>query len=351
MTINESKCTAQAQLAEAITLIREAKNELRTGPSYGWEDRLAGKLGTFLAQAEQQEAQSPMAKIAEGLRQKAAGEWANHPSNPANQEARNAEVARESLRPENQRIEPVEPLSVPHPLEAHGAQAGEFQREDRYIVIKRKDLEKAPFGDRVDFQEALDVLVEHLPERKFLVIESDWPEYEPTWAAIQARMTGQGAQAGDERAAFEAWFTEKSKTLPLLRGESVLRYHKGEGQYVSDWALFGHMAWEARAALATQSAAGEPIGKVELFGINMTYVEWRERKMPPLGTELYTAPPAAAHGDEAACDKAVLERLRDLYESAYGAGQNNPNGYSSLHDREWEVQDAFRAMRAQGDES
>lgn len=48
-----------------------------------------------LMQAEQQEAQSPMAKIAEGLRQKAADEWANHPSNPANQEAQGAQAGDE----------------------------------------------------------------------------------------------------------------------------------------------------------------------------------------------------------------------------------------------------------------
>lgn len=56
--------TAQAQLEEALTLIRDAKEGLRTGPSYGWEDRLATQLGDFLArhaQAEQQEAQGAQA--------------------------------------------------------------------------------------------------------------------------------------------------------------------------------------------------------------------------------------------------------------------------------------------------
>lgn len=228
------------QLAGAVGLIRRSLGYEKLG-------KLNDDMEAFLArhaQAEQQEAQSPMAKIAEGLRQKAAGEWANHPSNPANQEARNAEVARESLRPENQRIEPVEPLSVPHPLEAHGAQAGEFQREDRYIVIKRKDLEKAPFGDRVDFQEALDVLVEHLPERKFLVIESDWPEYEPTWAAIQARVSGQGAQAGDG--------LPRSLRSVLGMVLNALDRDAADGKPAR-----GEMAAELRAALATQPAVPE----------------------------------------------------------------------------------------------
>lgn len=43
-------------------------------------------LGMSIGPAEQQEAQGPMAKMADLLRQKAADEWASHPSNLANQE-------------------------------------------------------------------------------------------------------------------------------------------------------------------------------------------------------------------------------------------------------------------------
>lgn len=63
----------------------------------------------------------------------------------------------------------------------------EFRREDRYIVIKRRDLKKATVYKQVDLQLAIDSLVDELPVRECLVIESDWPEYEPTWAAIEAR--------------------------------------------------------------------------------------------------------------------------------------------------------------------
>ena len=66
----------------------------------------------------------------------------------------------------------------------------EFQREDRYIVIKRKDLENVPASYRKDLVDPLPWLQVHLPSRKFLVIESDWPEYEPVWAMIEARISG-----------------------------------------------------------------------------------------------------------------------------------------------------------------
>lgn len=154
-----------------------------------------------LVQAEQQEAQGPMAKMAEGLRQKAADEWASHPSNPVNQEA-------------------------------------------------------------------------------------------------------QGAQAGDERAAFEKWAKDRSWFDPRPstkeRDDSLFCYEEAITDH--NW-----IAWQARAALATQPAAGAPAAW-----------QWRRRikggawdawengrydfePAPFMDVEhraLYAAPPAAAHGDD-----------------------------------------------------
>ncbi|WP_225785950.1 hypothetical protein [Pseudomonas sp. Marseille-P9655] len=69
-----------------------------------------------------------------------------------------------------------------------------FQREDRYIVIKRSDLKKVPVNYRSALVDPMLSLLSHLPHRECLVIESDWPEYEPTWAAIEARVAGKSAQ-------------------------------------------------------------------------------------------------------------------------------------------------------------
>ena len=73
-----------------------------------------------------------------------------------------------------------------------------LQREDRYIVIKRSDLERISAQHRFEFSKASRVVHERMfaagtPARRFLVIESDWPEYEPTWAAIERRVTGSPA--------------------------------------------------------------------------------------------------------------------------------------------------------------
>ncbi|WP_372822460.1 hypothetical protein ACCE15_08995 [Pseudomonas parafulva] len=68
-----------------------------------------------------------------------------------------------------------------------------FVREDRYIVIKRSDLEKVPVNYRSALVDPMLSLLSHLPRRECLVIESDWPEYEPAWAAIKTRVTGEPA--------------------------------------------------------------------------------------------------------------------------------------------------------------
>jgi hypothetical protein len=71
----------------------------------------------------------------------------------------------------------------------------EFEREDRYLVFKRKDIEKyltendqsvlygvsniirkGRFKDGRDF------------DMDCVVIESDWPEYEPAWEMIEDRV-------------------------------------------------------------------------------------------------------------------------------------------------------------------
>jgi hypothetical protein len=66
----------------------------------------------------------------------------------------------------------------------------EFQREDRYIVIKRSDLKKVPVAYRSHLVDPMFSLLSHLPRREFVVVESDWPEFEPVWRMIEARVTG-----------------------------------------------------------------------------------------------------------------------------------------------------------------
>lgn len=72
----------------------------------------------------------------------------------------------------------------------------EFVREERYIVFKISDV-----VEHLTTTEALHLArlyeVQRVGRREAgkaelecVVVEADWPEYEPTWKAVEARVTG-----------------------------------------------------------------------------------------------------------------------------------------------------------------
>lgn len=72
----------------------------------------------------------------------------------------------------------------------------ELKREDRYIVFKLSDVEEhfTP-GEKQQLARLAEVQQvgrseAGKPPLECVVVEADWPEYEPTWKAIEARMTG-----------------------------------------------------------------------------------------------------------------------------------------------------------------
>lgn len=71
----------------------------------------------------------------------------------------------------------------------------EFEREQRYVVLKVKDvMQRLSEKDILTLARILDEIDAYRKSigKKSLecvVIESDWPEYEPTWKAIEGRVT------------------------------------------------------------------------------------------------------------------------------------------------------------------
>lgn len=61
----------------------------------------------------------------------------------------------------------------------------EFKREGRYIVVK-PDCEDSLRTERL--RNYIDEMCFHTPD--CVVIEADWPEYEPVWKMIEDRVTG-----------------------------------------------------------------------------------------------------------------------------------------------------------------
>ena len=88
----------------------------------------------------------------------------------------------------------------------------EFNREERYIVFKLSDVERyLTDADRAYLAMMKNEIdagrdCANKPPFKGLIVESDWPEYEPTWKAIEARVTGaQPAPIEQDTSVRKAW--------------------------------------------------------------------------------------------------------------------------------------------------
>lgn len=71
----------------------------------------------------------------------------------------------------------------------------EFHREDRYTVIKHTDIGRIPHKAQLSARRNLRSIHEELfkagaPARSFVVVESDWPEYNFVWLMLEHRMAG-----------------------------------------------------------------------------------------------------------------------------------------------------------------
>jgi len=119
----------------------------------------------------------------------------------------------------------------------------QFTREDRYIVIKRKHLPDN--GDGFD---------EWLKRReieqvaKAVVVEGDWPEYEPVWRMIEARVTGQAV-------------TDIDRCICALRGNLLAGLgpdarHQRDADISILETMKGGSTWSATAAPTSRCAEG-----------------------------------------------------------------------------------------------
>lgn len=100
-----------------------------------------------------------------------------------------------------------------------------FEWEERYLVLKKKDIDYLDDKAKDAFWGWVGKALEKLPApeepREYLVIEGDWPEYQPARDSIEARMTGK-AHGVTEReaellAALEACKCHLANALHLVR--------------------------------------------------------------------------------------------------------------------------------------
>ena len=71
-----------------------------------------------------------------------------------------------------------------------------FEREDRYVVFKKSDISKhLSYREQEELHMLMQLVADGRrksgkPPLECVVVERDWPEYEPTWQALEARVTG-----------------------------------------------------------------------------------------------------------------------------------------------------------------
>jgi len=76
-----------------------------------------------------------------------------------------------------------------------------MKRETRYILLKLKDVDAALTPDQ---REMLEQLQDRVAIHRYLqgkrplqavIVEDDWPEYEPVWKMIEQRMDAPNAES------------------------------------------------------------------------------------------------------------------------------------------------------------
>ena len=198
----------------------------------------------------------------------------------------------------------------------------EFHREDRYIVIKRTDMDKASGVSLRVFKGACrslhdSMLINGAPARSFLVIEGDWPEYEPVWQMIEARMNGE-PNALDAALAREAALREELERFKRDAEQDTTIDERDRYHEMAD-SLALAISQHFRVEIGEHSSMNCP-WSVELEVLNGAYVtdtdEGRER---------------------AAIQQRLTDaeqKLGEAYDWGYTDGQNCPNGYSDKADRD-----------------
>lgn len=67
----------------------------------------------------------------------------------------------------------------------------EFKREIRYTVIKHNQLTES----QMNYLKGC-IFGEGIPTVEAVVVESDWPEYQPVWKMIEDRVSGDPVEGG-----------------------------------------------------------------------------------------------------------------------------------------------------------
>lgn len=132
-----------------------------------------------------------------------------------------------------------------------------MKRENRYIVVKRNDLENAQAAGVVsnsmlnNLAALVDIigrirLIEGKEPLVCAVVESDWPEYEPTWQAIEARINCDRTIRKQHAEWSDATFGNVGPIGPLKHLSKEALEAAAAPQDLSEWADMQFLLWDAQ---------------------------------------------------------------------------------------------------------
>lgn len=90
----------------------------------------------------------------------------------------------------------------------------EFKREIRYTVIKHSQLTES----QMQYLKGC-IFGEGIPTVKAVVVEADWPEYEPVWSLLERRAKGLKDQVGTVIA--KTWLVGAPRVATLYEASSL----------------------------------------------------------------------------------------------------------------------------------
>lgn len=138
-----------------------------------------------------------------------------------------------------------------------GGVSREFVREGRYIVVK-PDCEDSLRTERL--RNYIEEMCFHTPD--CVVVEADWPEYEPVWKMIEARVAGKPSELDAARATIEHLRNDLDGTRTHA-SDLRLKINNQKSTIARLEARITQLESEAEFAAATYQAARDRIAELE----------------------------------------------------------------------------------------
>lgn len=113
-----------------------------------------------------------------------------------------------------------------------------MNRENRYLVLKRTDIRSSLTQAQGKMLESLAGMVEEgrsdagKPQLQCVVIESDWPEYEPVWNMLQRRVDPLLPPSPRQKSAALDLLQHHATVMTYLRDKGTFDLRLSQGNYL-----------------------------------------------------------------------------------------------------------------------